>query len=235
MSYELVDFGNQCLPNDLIRKILKNKTKHLFMLGVYSFNDISTFLERGSFEDIYKKEYLMYNDNPITHFTNDIERYTHASVIKNTHYNFTFNHDFLYDISTNTIRNYDFIRNEFDKKISNLKELFINDKTPIFINFLFHQNYELKLEKMVSVLKQYMKKPFYIFIFTSCKSTGENGTLYENIKFIYLDQDYTEWWKQTKDIKLSLYKEIYEKYVDTIQTFIIKDTFVPFEELDMLL
>ena len=233
MSYELVDFGNQCLPNDLIRKILGNKTKYLFMLGVYSFNDICKFLEKGSFEDIYKKEYLTYNNILVDQFTNDEQRYTHASVIKNTHYNFTFNHDFLYDISTNTIRNYDFIRNEFDQKISNLKELFINHKTPIFINFSMQQIDGLKLEKMVAVLKQYMTKPFYIFIFTSCKSSGENNTLYENIKFIYLDEDYTDCWKQPKEMKIILYKELYAKYVDIMKNIQLEDTFVPFEELDI--
>jgi hypothetical protein len=235
MTYELVDFGNQCLPHELIRKILKKKSKQLFMLGVYSFNDISVFLERGNFEDIYKKEYLVYNNCPIEHFTNEVEKYSHSSIIKNTRCKFTYNHDFLYDISTNTIRNYDFIVHEFDEKIANLKQLFSNDKLPIFIHFSMIKI--TGLEKMVSVLKSYMTKPFYIFIFvpdTCYPSNRENNnTLFENIKFIYLEKDYIDWWKQPQDIKMVLYKEIYDKYVDIMRKLQIEDNLISFEELDI--
>lgn len=39
MNYELIDFGDQCLPSHLIGKILSYKKKHIFMKGNYSFNN----------------------------------------------------------------------------------------------------------------------------------------------------------------------------------------------------
>ena len=137
------------------------------VLNVQRCNNICNFLENGILEDIYNKEYLFYGDKKIENFTNENKKYCHNIVIKNTKYNFAFNHDFSYDISNNTITNYDFIINEFNEKIKNFKDLMINEKTPIFINFSENNKNFFNFEKMNNILHlltfqtPIIYKPFY--------------------------------------------------------------------------
>jgi len=229
MNYELIDFGNSCLPNTLIRQILNNnKNKQIFMLGVYNFNNICKYLENGIFEDIYDKDLLTYENNPILNFTDEIQSYSHKSIIKNKKLNFTHNHDFAYDISTNTITNYNFIVKEFDLKIQNFKEICKNEKLPIFINFTNNINY-YKMKEVLDILQKYIHKKFYIFIFIYGIHKREISE-YDNIKYIYLDNNLDDWWKQPKEIKEILYKEIYEKYIDIMIKLNIDINFIPFEQ-----
>jgi hypothetical protein len=228
MNYELIDIGNNCLPNTLIRQILNNKNKQIFMLGIYNFNDICKYLENGIFEDIYNKDLLTYENSPILNFTDEIQSYSHKSIIKNKKLNFMHNHDFSYDISTNTITNYNFIVKEFDLKIQNFKEICKNQKLPIFINFTDNIN-NYKFKEVLDILQKYIHKKFYIFIFIYGIHKREISE-YDNIKYIYLDNNFFEWWKHPKEIKKILYKEIYEKYIDIMIKLNININFIPFEE-----
>ena len=237
MNYELIDFGNQCLPSILIRNILNKKKKYLFMLGNYSFNNICNFLENGILEDIYNKEYLFYGDKKVENFTDENKKYCHNIVIKNIKYNFAFNHDFAYDISNNTITNYDFIVNEFNEKIINFKELMINEKTPVFINFSENNKYFFNFEKMNNMLKKWCNKKFYIFVFLfSTKNTVNkivNDYDNDNIILIHLENDLSNWHIQPKDIKKILFKEIYEKYCDTMKKLELENEFSDFDNLNI--
>ena len=87
---DLIDFGDNCLPHILVRDILFLKQKTLFTLGVYQFNNILKYLNEGNYEDIYKKEYLTYNDIPIENFYDKYKFYTQSPKIINTKYNFGF-------------------------------------------------------------------------------------------------------------------------------------------------
>ena len=159
MNYELIDFGNSCLPSILIHNILSSKKKHIFMRGMYSFNNICLFLEDGLLCDIYKKEYLTYENKPIEIFLDETQIYYHNSKITNTKYKFCFIHDFHYDISRNAIINYNFIMNQFNCKINNFKEICENNTLPIFINFSITMKKEcIQIEKMLCILKNYTKK-----------------------------------------------------------------------------
>jgi hypothetical protein len=236
MNYELIELGNNCLSYDLKQIILQKKTKTLFMLGCFNFNNICKFLEDGIFEDIFNKDYLFYENKKIEFFTNEYQNYYHKYAIKNSKYNFMYNHDFVYDVSLNTIQNYDFIANEFNIKIKNLKDTFVNDKLPIFINFSIGiKKEELQIERMILVLKKYMKKQFYIFIFLYSKINNQEECKNENVRYIYLEQDYSSWWNQPKDIKILLYKEMYEKYAIVMKEMNIETNFLPFEELNIIL
>jgi hypothetical protein len=226
MNYELIDFGNQCLPSALIREILHNTTKHLFMLGVYSINNICNYLKDGIFEDIYNKDLLTYENKPILNFTDEIQSYSHKSIIKNKKLNFTHNHDFEFDISTNTIRNYDFIVNQFNIKIKNFKEICNNEKLPIFIHFTNTIN-NYKLKDILDILQKYIHKKFYIFIFIYGIQKREISE-YDNIKYIYLENVLDCWWKQPDELKEIMYKEIYDKYVDIMIELNIDTNCIPF-------
>ena len=232
MNYELIELGNNCLPYDLKKIVLQNKSKTLFMLGCFSFNNICRFLENGIFEDIINKEHLFYENKKIEFFTNEYQKYYHKHVVKNNKYNFLYNHDFIYDVSSNTIQNYNFVENEFKIKIKNLKHTFVNEKIPIFINFTTNmKKEELQIEKMISVLKKYINKQFYILIFLNSKINQVEESKNEYVKYIYLQQDFSSWWNQPKDIKLLLYKEMYEKYVIVMKETNLETKFIPFEEL----
>jgi hypothetical protein len=236
MNYELIELGNNCLPYELKKIVLQNKSKTLFMLGCFNFNNICKFLENGIFEDIINKEHLFYENKKIEFFTNEYEKYYHNYNIKNSKYNFIYNHDFMYDISSNTIQNYDFIENEFNNKIKNLKHTFVNEKIPIFINFTTNmKKEELQIEKMISVLKKYINKQFYILTFLNSKINQIEESKNECVKYIYLEEDFSSWWNQPKDIKLLLYKEMYEKYVIVMKETNFETNFIPFEELNIIL
>jgi hypothetical protein len=206
------------------------------MLGMYSFNNICKFLEDGLLSDIYKKEFLKYQNKPVDCFTDEIQKYYHGFEIKNTKYDFKFNHDFCYDISRNAIINYNFIMNEFDNKIKNFKDICQNDTLPIFINFSMNIKKDfIQIEKMFSILKKHMNKTFYIFIFLNENINYVEESNNENIKFIYLQQDFRNWWTKSYDIQYLLYKEIYEKYVIAMKKINIEENFVLFEELNIKL
>ena len=57
-SLNLYHLGDHCEPGIIINDILNIKTKTLFMLGVYSFNNIISYLNDNDYEKIYDKKYL---------------------------------------------------------------------------------------------------------------------------------------------------------------------------------
>ena len=95
---EIIDFGDNCLPHILIRDILFLKQKTLFTLGVFDFNDILKYLKNEDMEDIFKKEYLTYDNKPIDNFYDKYNFYTQSPKIINKKFNFGFLHHFNYDV-----------------------------------------------------------------------------------------------------------------------------------------
>jgi hypothetical protein len=116
---DLCHLGNACAPGILINEILKIKKKTLFMLAIYHFNDIITYLNDNNYENIYDKNLLNISKYPVI----------------NIKYNFKFLHDYVF--KNNKIINYDFIIDRFNTKITNFKEMLIDKNLTIFINFTY--------------------------------------------------------------------------------------------------
>jgi hypothetical protein len=227
--YELIDFGDNCLPSILIRKICNKQTKHLFMLGVYNFNDIIPFLQDDDYESIYKKEYLTFNENQITNFSNELDKYCTNSRIINSKYHFRYLHDFSYDISNNCITNYDFIVNQFNIKITNFKNQLVSNNTLLFINFAFYEKTNtIKIDEMIDILdKKVLSKKYFIvfFFYTNSEEVFDEKYIdkfqkYNNVKTIILKNNFSEWWKQEGDKKNILYKEIYDNFYNIMKELI---------------
>jgi hypothetical protein len=225
-KYELIDFGDNCMPNFLIRNVLKIKHKTLFMLGGFYFNDIIKYLKDGQFEKIYQKEYLFVkntkNNNliKINNFDNKIEKYCESDVcIINTKYNFISIHDYDYDKIENKINNYEFIVNEFNVKINNLINSFNNDKILIFIHF--HNNKyvlsSLQLDNMINILNNYIKKQYYLFIFSN-KNTGyvERKNKYTNVFYSHIKKDYSKFYELQETPKNELVDELNSSFNNLI-------------------
>lgn len=218
--YELIDFGDACGPTILIRKILGIKKKTLFMIGGYYFNDIIKYLEENKLEEIYNKEYITnQNYEKISNFTSGKNHYGESQIIRNTKYGFNLIHDFCYNPTDNSITNYKFVCNEFDMKISALKESFANNKILIFIHFnrIKHNINTFNIKGMINVLNKHISKNFYIFIFTNQDTTKLQK--YREIKYIMLENTIEDFWSQPKEQQDILCNEISTKYNEQMKKF----------------
>lgn len=207
---EVTHFGDNCEPYMIINDILKNKKKHLFMLGMYAFNNILSYLKDNNYEKIYDKEDLVIEPN---------------QVVKHSKYNFIFNHD--YQVSNSQINNYDFIRERFDLKIKNFKEMLSTENMCVFLSF--SENVPcLKLNEMLDWLSL-NKKNFHLMIFTCCKHDTICDS--EFCSIINLEHSYHEWWLMEKTPKMILYEEIYEKFLNCLNQRNIQHDFPAVFEL----
>ena len=194
---ELYHLGDQCAPGIIIDDILNIHNKTLFMLGVYKFNDIIKYLNDNSnnnYEIIYEDKLLIIDNNTVKHSL----------------YNFHFNHD--YKLLNDKITNYDIIKNRFDIKIKNFKEMLISDNLTVFITFSDNVD-NLNIINWINWINK-NKKLYHLIIFTSnnYKNTIDIKDL-SNLSIIKLKQKYNGWWKMIITEKLLLYNEIYEKFI----------------------
>jgi hypothetical protein len=205
-SLNLYHLGDNCEPGIIINDILNIKTKTLFMLGVYRFNDIICYLNDNHFEKIYDKNYLEISD------TNN--------VVFHKLYNFQFNHD--YKIKDSKIDNYDFIKERFDIKIKNFRDMLVDENNTIFITFSGNVN-NLKILDMLEWFDT-NKKSFHLIIFTNNSYTLDSS-FSKKITIIKLDNSYHNWYKMEKLPKNVLYKEIYDKFINCLTLCNIKNEF----------
>ena len=203
MTTDLYHFGDQCAPGIIIDDILKQKKKKLFMLAVYLFNDILKYLTDNELESIYDKQYFKLEKSVV-----------------HTKYNFIFNHD--YQIRNNKIHNYDHIKNRFNDKINDFKNMLENNNTKIFITFTGNID-ALYINEMMECLNNLIKnKKFYLIIFSDNAFTELN---IENVFKIKLDNKYDNWWVFDKNKKMILYKEIYTKFINVLTNNNIPNNF----------
>jgi hypothetical protein len=200
---ELCHLGDDCAPGIIINDILKQKEKHLFMLGVYRFNDILLYLENCNYEKIYDNDDLIILPN------------NHVKHIK---YNFVFNHD--YKITNSQINNYDNIRDRFNKKINTFRQIITSENMCVFIVFT-KEIENLKISNMLNFLSN-NKKFFHIMIFTSKKNNISNSHC---CSIINLKNNYEHWYKMDETCKKTLYEEIYEKFIDCLKVCNINHNF----------
>ena len=62
---DLCHLGDACAPGIIINHILNIKKKTLFMLAVYHFNDIITYLNDNNYENIYNTDLLDISKYPV--------------------------------------------------------------------------------------------------------------------------------------------------------------------------
>jgi hypothetical protein len=224
---EIIDFGDNCLPHILIRDILFLKQKTLFTLGVFDFNDILKYFKNEDMEDIFKKEYLTYDNKPIDNFYDKYKFYTQSPKIINKKFNFGFLHHFNYDVSNNCINNYDFVVEQFKNRINDFKNILKNEKKIIFVNFSFYNSLKnMKIDEMINTLNTMINKNYYMIIFLYDYKRLSNNIndeyddfcrelfqKHNNIKIIFLKSDFTEWWNQDTNVKRVLYGEICEGFL----------------------
>jgi hypothetical protein len=128
----------------------------------------------------------------------------------------------LLDPSTNTVSNYDFIVAQYKEKIENTRALFKNDRPLVLINFMWKpemtQVVKENMDEMMHVLTtKYMRKKFYLFLFT-------NGEMIIFPKHIYvvvipLRHCINDWHTKTKEENFALYEEIYTKFHIQLRRF----------------
>jgi len=195
---DLCHLGNNCEPGIIIDKILTINKKTLFMLGMYHFNNIISYLKDGCFENIYNKEFLSIRMNE-------------TNIVDHTKYKFAFNHDYKHDNSE--ITNYDFVKNRFDEKIQNFKTMLTSNTPTILINFSSHVH-GMKISEMMQWFNEnkIASKRIVLFIFTYNDFDLSKETI-ENVFIIKLQQTTCGWWKMEKSEQLILYQEIYEKFI----------------------
>lgn len=209
---KLVHFGNDCAPGIIINDILNIKEKQLFQLGFYNFNDILEYLKESKYEEIYDKSHLFFNDIKIIEFYSHLNEYKTGSIILNKKYNFKFNHD--YAVQEYKIINYEFIVDSFNTKIKNFKECLELENKIIFIVFT---NVDIKILEMIKLLKEKTNNWFKLIIFTSNKNLNYH---IDEVKLIYLNNEYNEWYLKSLKDRLIIYTEIYNKFYKTAKEYI---------------
>jgi hypothetical protein len=230
---DIIDFGDNCLPHILIKEILFLKQKTLFTLGVFGFNDILKYLKNENMEEIYEKELLTYDNKPIENFYDKYKFYTQSPKIINTKFNFGFLHHFNYDVSNNCINNYDFVVEQFNNRIREFKNIIHNEKKLIFVNFAFYSSLKnMKIDEMMNTLNGMITKKYYMFIFLYDYERLSNNineeyddfckelfNKHNNIKIIFLKSDFSDWWKQTENVKRILYGEMCQGFLKACSDF----------------
>lgn len=202
-NLDLCHLGNQCAPGIIIDDILNIRKKTLFMLGIYHFNDILEFLKNGSYEKIYDRNYLENQGNDVKH----------------TLYKFIFNHEFT--IENWQITNYDAVKNRFDEKIRNFREMLQSNHKTIFINVAEDID-NLNIDGMLKWLKE-NKRNFHLIIITD----RHYNTRYEseNLSIIKLENSFRGWWNMSDNTKVNLYQEMYNKFITCLEQKNIENNF----------
>ena len=101
----------------------------------------------------------------------------------------------------------------FNEKISNFKEMLNRDEYAIFINFTRNVN-ALHVHDMVDWLNGNKRNKLYkIMIFTNFEY--EKISI-PNVYTIKLEHSYYEWYEMERDTKLTLYTEIYGRFIDCL-------------------
>ena len=193
-NIDLVHLGDFCEPGIIIDEILNINKKHLFMLGGYNFNNILHFLNDNNYENIYNRQLL----RPGTKIT------THHIL-----YKFFFNHDYVCD-DTLKITNYDFVKNRFDIKIKNFRDMLASPNLAIFINFTTNIDL-LNINGMIKWLNA-KKSNYHMIIFTNNNYSFVNNE--KKLSIIKLQHSYHEWFKRSRIQNKNVYKEMYEKFID---------------------
>ena len=155
---------------------------------------------------IYDRQYL----NPY---------YKPQNWFKHTSFQFTLNHD--YKMVNNEIINSDRVKEWYDIKIKNFREMLMSDKPVIFINFTQNID-ELNIAGMVNWLTNNVAS-FYLMIFTDKPYTVVNQ--YPNVFFITLDVSYVNWFEKEEHDKIAIYKDIYTKFIHILDTAHIEHNF----------
>ena len=202
-NLDLCHLGNQCAPGIIIDDILNIRKKTLFMLGIYHFNDILNFLKDGYYEKIYDRNYLENQGNDVKH----------------TLYKFIFNHEFT--IENWQITNYDAVKNRFDEKIRNFREMLQSNHKTIFINVAEDVD-NLNIDGMLKWLKE-NKRNFHLIIITDRHyNTGYQS---ENLSIIKLGNSFRSWWSMSDKTKANLYEEMYSKFIKCLEQKNIENNF----------
>ena len=226
---DYIEFGDNCLPFIFLKEVLYIKEKSLFSLGVFDFNNILKYIQNDNYEDICKKEYLTYDNKPISNFYDKIKNYSQSPKIINTKYDFGFLQHFNYDVSNNCINNYNFVTNQFSAKIKDFKLKLKNEKTLMFINFSFYNAINnIKIDEMINVLNKMINKKYYIFLFFYDYQRMPNNIedqyselcknkfyKHDNVKVIFLKSDFSNWWNKDEKVKAVLYGEMREGFLKT--------------------
>lgn len=210
-TFDLCHLGDNCAPGIIMSECLNIRKKTLFMLGFYNFNDILKYLTlcdtpEYEYEMIYDRQYL----NPY---------YKPQNWFNHTLFQFTLNHD--YKMVNNEIINSDRVKEWYDIKIKNFREMLMSDKPVIFINFTQNID-ELNIAGMVNWLTNNVAG-FYLMIFTDKPYTVVNQ--YPNVFYITLDVSYVNWFEKEEHVKIAIYKDIYTKFIDTLDTAHIEHNF----------
>lgn len=206
MTPDFIHLGDACAPGIIIQELLNIKTKQLFQLGGYYFNDILEFLKIDQYESIIEKTFLLnqYNENQqFSEFADEDDKHYHGHPVLHSKFNFIFNHDFLVQNKTKIV-NYGFIVREFEEKIRRFRASLIGDNVAIFITFTNNKN--ARIEEMISFLKTITKKPFYVLLYTNEQDLTNQSS--ENVYKCFLDEPFFCWSKPMKD-RESLYRKIY--------------------------
>jgi len=201
--FDLCHLGNQCAPGIIIDDILNIRKKTLCMLGIYHFNDILEFLKDGSYEKIYDRNYLE----------------TQGNDVKHTLYKFIFNHEFT--IENWQITNYDAVKNRFDEKIRNFREMLQSNHKTIFINVAEDVD-TLNIDGMLNWLKE-NKRTFHLIIITDRHYNTRHES--ENLSIIKLENSFRGWWNMSDNTKVNLYQEIYNKFINCLEHKNIENNF----------
>uniref|UniRef100_A0A6C0LCY7 Papain-like cysteine peptidase n=1 Tax=viral metagenome TaxID=1070528 RepID=A0A6C0LCY7_9ZZZZ len=203
-NLDLCHLGNQCAPGIIIDDILNVRKKTLFMLGIYHFNDILEFLKDGYYEKIYDRNFLENQEN---------------NNVRHSLYKFTFNHEFT--IENWQITNYDLVKNRFDEKIRNFREMLHSNNKTIFIN-VFDNIDTLNIDGMLNWLRE-NKRNFHLIIITDKHyNTGYES---ENLSIIKLENSFSEWWNMSDNTKANLYQEMYNKFITCLEHKNIENNF----------
>lgn len=198
----LVHFGDNCAPGIIIDDILNTKIKQLFMLGIFTFNDIIMYLQDNDLHSIYDIRYLEKTSN---------------NIAKHTKYNFKFNHDYRYDNDDNII-NYNIVKERFIQKINNYNRVFTLNTYNIFITFTDDVN-SMNIDQFIELYKNIK---FHLIIFTN---NNHNIVTNTNVSVIDLQNNYEKWWLMNSNTKKTLYKEIYSKFINVLNNNNINHTF----------
>jgi len=182
------------------------------MLAKYEFNSILQYLKDGDYESVYKLEQL---------------EMIEPRKIRHKKYKFIFIHDYVSDVS-GMLLNYPTIVQRFHEKIANFKEMLIAEKPTIFINFTSDAS-KFRIREMLEWFQQNAtpNKKIVFIIFTE-EGAPDLPETFDNVFLVKLRQPLDQWWEippyKALDEKISLYKEIYEKFIQCCdQAFVDHD------------
>lgn len=228
----LMHFGDQCAPHILLFEILDIKEKQLFQLGFFYFNHTLEYLKEGNLHEMYNINYFRDHAgrNLIVHPSISENLYYHAIGVTHAKYGFTFFHN--YKLLDQYILNYQYNVESFKEKIKLFEEIIKRkDILLYFINFARDDSDVPKIDEMIELFKQKQIENFkFIFLANSMEriekiNESKNKQYYHTI---FLSNSYFEWYNRDMKDRYDLYKEIYEKFLETDE--LTKKQFPPFEK-----